>query len=98
MIGRDVCPRPAAPLFAGQAEGPMLLWLLFAVMTAAAVFAVLWPLGRAANVQAGKDICGYLQPLDRNDGSPGRGPHGPAPPHSRASGSVSASYCRSRRR
>jgi len=42
----------------------MLLWLLFAVMTAAAVFAVLWPLGRAANVQAGGDIAVYRDQLD----------------------------------
>src|SRR4029079_406481 len=35
-------PRP--PLLS---EPPMTLWFVFAMMTAAAVFAVLWPLGRA---------------------------------------------------
>src|SRR5262245_9903421 len=73
MIRRDVCPCPA-PLFAWLAEGPMLLWLLFAVMTAAAVFAVLWPLGQAANVQAGSDIAVYRDQLDEieRDRSAGR--------------------------
>src|SRR5262245_52419648 len=56
MIGRDVCPRPAAPFLPGKRNTLMVLWLLFAVMTAAAVFAVLWPLGHAAAVQAGSDI------------------------------------------
>jgi cytochrome c-type biogenesis protein CcmH len=73
MIGRDVCPRPG-PFLAWQVEGPMLLWLLFAVMTAAAVFAVLWPLGQAANVQAGSDIAVYRDQLDEieRDRSAGR--------------------------
>src|SRR5579871_3562510 len=30
----------------------MMLWFVFALMTAAAIFAVLWPLGRASNWQA----------------------------------------------
>jgi len=48
----------------GEAEGSMLLWLVFALMTAAAIFAVLWPLSRAANVQAGGDIAVYRDQLD----------------------------------
>src|SRR5215510_13828926 len=67
-------PSSSSPPFAGQAEGPMLLWLLFAVMTAAAVFAVLWPLGQSANVQAGGDIAVYRDQLDEieRDRSAGR--------------------------
>ena len=29
----------------------MTLWFVFALMTVAAIFAVLWPLGRSARVQ-----------------------------------------------
>jgi cytochrome c-type biogenesis protein CcmH len=58
-------PSCVAPLGAGgEAEGSMLLWLVFALMTAAAIFAVLWPLSRAANVQAGGDIAVYRDQLD----------------------------------
>src|SRR5262245_32328340 len=73
MIRRDVCPRPA-PFLAWQTEGPMFLWLLFGVMTAAAIFAVLWPLGQSANVQAGSDIAVYRDQLDEieRDRSAGR--------------------------
>jgi cytochrome c-type biogenesis protein CcmH len=43
----------------------MTLWLLFGVMTAAAIFAVLWPLGRARAPQgAGNDIAVYRDQLD----------------------------------
>jgi len=56
----------------------MLLWLLFAVMTAAAVFAVLWPLGRAANVQAGNDIAVYRDQLDEIERDRGAGRIGEA--------------------
>jgi cytochrome c-type biogenesis protein CcmH len=42
----------------------MILWLVFALMTAAAIFAVLWPLGHAANEQAGGDIAVYRDQLD----------------------------------
>ena len=35
----------------------MTLWFLFAVMTAAAIFAVLWPLGRSAAARrSGSDL------------------------------------------
>jgi len=43
----------------------MTLWLLFGLMTAAAIFAVLWPLGRArAPQRAGNDIAVYRDQLD----------------------------------
>src|SRR5262245_50837142 len=43
----------------------MTLWLLFGVMTAAAIFAVLWPLGRVgAQDRAGSDIAVYRDQLD----------------------------------
>jgi len=46
----------------------MTLWFVFALMTAAA-FAVLWPLSRASDVQAGSDLAVYrdqLEELDRD--------------------------------
>jgi cytochrome c-type biogenesis protein CcmH len=43
----------------------MALWLVFALMTAAAIFAVLWPLGRIRSpVVAGNDIAVYRDQLD----------------------------------
>src|SRR5262245_57909103 len=42
----------------------MTLWFVFALMTAAAIFAVLWPLGRGTNVQAGNDLAVYRDQLD----------------------------------
>jgi cytochrome c-type biogenesis protein CcmH len=42
----------------------MTLWLLFALMTAAAVFAVLWPLGRRATPRAGSDVAVYRDQID----------------------------------
>src|SRR6187551_2703128 len=43
----------------------MILWLAFALMTAAAVFAVLWPLSRRASERAGgSDIVVYRDQLD----------------------------------
>lgn len=47
----------------------MTFWFVFAPMTAAAAFAVLWPLGRASNVQASSDLAIYrdqLEELDRD--------------------------------
>jgi cytochrome c-type biogenesis protein CcmH len=47
----------------------MTLWFVLALMTAAAVFAVLWPLGRRAAVASGSDIEVYrdqLAELDRD--------------------------------
>ncbi len=42
----------------------MTLWFIMALMTAAALFAVLWPLGRAAGVQSGSDLAVYRDQLD----------------------------------
>jgi cytochrome c-type biogenesis protein CcmH len=47
----------------------MTLWFVLALMTAAAVFAVLWPLGRHAAVSSGSDVEVYrdqLAELDRD--------------------------------
>lgn len=51
----------------------MLLWLVFALMTAAAIFAVLWPLGSASNVQAGSDLAVYRDQLDEIERDRGTG-------------------------
>src|SRR5438128_399386 len=43
----------------------MALWLVFALMTAAAIFAVLWPLGRVRTPAAeGNDIAVYRDQLE----------------------------------
>jgi cytochrome c-type biogenesis protein CcmH len=42
----------------------MTLWLVFALMTAAAIFAVLWPLSRRAPLRRGSDIAVYRDQLD----------------------------------
>ena len=43
----------------------MTLWFLFALMTAAAIFAVLWPLGRGARERrAGGDVAVYRDQID----------------------------------
>jgi cytochrome c-type biogenesis protein CcmH len=43
----------------------MTLWFVFALMTAAAIFAVLWPLGRARRKQrGGSDLAVYRDQLD----------------------------------
>jgi len=42
----------------------MTLWLIFALMTAAAVFAVLWPLARSRGKAGGSDIVVYRDQLD----------------------------------
>lgn len=47
----------------------MSLWFVFALMTAAAVFAVLWPLGRAPRLRSGDETAIYkdqLAELDRD--------------------------------
>jgi cytochrome c-type biogenesis protein CcmH len=41
----------------------MSLWFVFALMTAAAVFAVLWPLGRAPSVRSGDETAIYKDQL-----------------------------------
>ncbi len=42
----------------------MALWFVFALMTAAAIFAVLWPLGRRESARSGSDIAIYRDQLD----------------------------------
>ena len=43
----------------------MILWLILAVMTAAAIFAVIWPLARhAGSARSGSDIAVYRDQLD----------------------------------
>ena len=43
----------------------MTLWFVFALMTAAAIFAVLWPLSRACAAAAGgSDVAVYRDQLD----------------------------------
>lgn len=42
----------------------MTLWFVLALMTAAAVFAVLWPLGRRAPLSDGSDVAVYRDQLD----------------------------------
>jgi cytochrome c-type biogenesis protein CcmH len=42
----------------------MSLWLAFALMTAAAIFAVLWPLGRRRASAGGSDLAVYRDQLD----------------------------------
>jgi cytochrome c-type biogenesis protein CcmH len=42
---------------------PVTLWLAFALMTAAAIFAVLWPLGRRAAAHRGGDVAVYRDQL-----------------------------------
>jgi cytochrome c-type biogenesis protein CcmH len=42
----------------------MTLWLVFALMTAAAIFAVLWPLSRRAGAGGGSDVEVYRDQLD----------------------------------
>ena len=42
----------------------MALWLVFALMTAATIFAVLWPLGRRKPLRPGSDVAVYRDQLD----------------------------------
>jgi cytochrome c-type biogenesis protein CcmH len=42
----------------------MTLWFVIALMTAAAIFAVLWPLGQGANTQDGSELVVYRDQLD----------------------------------
>jgi cytochrome c-type biogenesis protein CcmH len=56
----------------------MTLWFVFALMTAAAIFAVLWPLGQAADAQAGSDLAVYRDQLDEIERDRAGGLIGPA--------------------
>ncbi len=42
----------------------MALWLIFGLLTAAAIFAVLWPLGRQARLRTDSDLSVYRAQLD----------------------------------
>ena len=42
----------------------MILWFVFALMTAAAILAVLWPLSRRGPERGGSDIAVYRDQLD----------------------------------
>src|ERR1700755_1657689 len=42
----------------------MALWLVFALMTAAAIFAVLWPLSRGNARRGGSDVAVYRDQID----------------------------------
>src|SRR5665647_2688601 len=42
----------------------MTLWLVFALMTAATIFVVLWPLGRRKPLRPGSDVAVYRDQLD----------------------------------
>src|SRR5436190_24120231 len=42
----------------------MTLWLVLALMTAAAIFAVLWPLSRRGPLRAGSDLAVYRDQLE----------------------------------
>ncbi|MGA9429616.1 MAG: c-type cytochrome biogenesis protein CcmI, partial [Xanthobacteraceae bacterium] len=45
----------------------MVLWLIFAMMAAAAVFAVVWPLGRKPSLGGGSDRLVYQDQLAEID-------------------------------
>lgn len=45
----------------------MILWVLFALMTAAAIAAVLWPLARPSVARGGSDVAVYRDQLDEVD-------------------------------
>ena len=42
----------------------MMLWFVMALMTAAAIFAVLWPLARRTPLRTGSDVAVYRDQLD----------------------------------
>ena len=42
----------------------MMLWFVMALMTAAAIFAVLWPLSRSAATRSGSDVEVYRDQLE----------------------------------
>jgi cytochrome c-type biogenesis protein CcmH len=56
----------------------MALWLGFALMTAAAIFAVLWPLSRSGKVRSGSDAEVYRDQLDEIGRDSAAGLIGPA--------------------
>lgn len=65
---------PKPPVTRPMVYGLMLLWLVFALMTTAAIFAVLWPLARSHPAQSGSELEVYRDQLgeierDRADGA-----------------------------
>src|SRR2546429_150412 len=56
----------------------MTLWFLFALMTAAAIFAVLWPLARKPEGRAAGDVAGYRDQIDEIARGRAAGPIGEA--------------------
>ena len=42
----------------------MMLWFVLALMTVAAIFAVMWPLERRGPLRAGSDVAVYRDQLD----------------------------------
>ena len=51
----------------------MMLWFIMALMTAAAIFAVLWPLARRMPLRSGSDIAVYRDQLDEIERDRGAG-------------------------
>ena len=66
----------------------MMLWLVMALMTAAAIFAVLWPLSRRAPLRAGSDVAVYRDQLEEIERDRAGGLIGEARGRSRARRSV----------
>ena len=52
----------------------MTLWLILALMTAAAIFAVLWPLSRRAPLRSGSDVAVYRDQLEEIERDRAGGP------------------------
>src|SRR4029079_4224344 len=52
---------------AGGNPPAMMLWTAMTLMTAAAIFAVLWPLARRTPLRAGSDVAVYRDQLDEID-------------------------------
>jgi cytochrome c-type biogenesis protein CcmH len=67
-VRRFVAGLSVRAVFSGLQGLHMTLWFLLALMTAAAVFAVLWPLGRRAAWHSGSELAVYrdqLREIDR---------------------------------
>src|SRR5882757_4836961 len=51
----------------------MMFWFVMALMTAAAIFAVLWPLARRTPLRSGSDVAVYRDQLDEIERDRGAG-------------------------